>query len=459
MSTEIKLKKLSLLEMIAYGFGGFGRGMFNSLAMGYLNYFYTNSIGMSAAVVGMVFMLSRVFDSITDVLVGALVDKTRSRFGKARVWLLWTFIPFGIGTYLLFTVPQGWSAAAKLIYIIITYNIVTSILGTTWYVPHMTLPARMTKDQGERSQITIINQIFAMICSLPFSMYFYPRIIAAGNTQEAWISAMNIFCLIGVLTMGICAVAAKEHVDEDASPASRKSSEQKISFGQMFKALLSNKYWILILLIFIFDAMSNNFAMSVYNYYSQYILGDATILSDANLYITSALVLMLFISTSIVKKLGKQKVFILGSIIKFCGILLMAIFPASAGIAVTGRVVEALGRGFHYATMYAFVPDAMEYGEWKTGIRIEGTMMSACSLGAKIGLGFGPGLAGIIMDAAGFDGLLAVQPASVITAINCCMIWIPMAFAVGLIVLGFMYNLDSKYDQIMKDLAARRKEN
>lgn len=135
----------------------------------------------------------------------------------------------------------------------------------------------------------------------------------------------------------------------------------------------------------------------------------------------------------------------------------MGVLPASASVAVASRVIEAFGRGFHYATMYAMVPDAMEYGEWKTGIRVEGTMMSACSLGAKIGVGFGPGLAGIIMDAAGFDGLLAAQPASALSAINTCLVWIPLAFSAGLTVLGFLYNLDGKYEQIMADLAERRK--
>lgn len=454
MGTEAKKGKISLFEMVAYGFGGFGRGMFNAIAMGQLNYFYTNSLGLSAAVVGMVFMLSRFFDSFTDVLVGALVDKTKSRFGKARIWLLCTCIPFGIGTYLLFTVPQSWGPAGQLIYIIVTYNLCTSILGTTWYVPHMTLPARMTRDQGERAQITNINQIFAMLSSLPFSMILFPQIVANGNTQEAWVSAMRLYAVVGVIAMGICAVFAKEHVDEE-EPAKKQPAE-KIPFGKMFKALITNKYWVMILLIFIFDAMSNNFANAVATYYSQYLLGDATVISRANLYITAALVIVLFGATPFVKKYGKRKIFILGSVIKFIGILIMGILPVSASVTVASRVIEAFGRGFHYATMYAMVPDAMEYGEWKTGIRVEGTMMSACSLGAKIGVGFGPGLAGIIMDAAGFDGLLTVQPASALTAINACLVWIPLAFAAGLIVLGFLYKLDDQYDEIVAELARRK---
>ena len=231
MGTEAKKGKISLFEMVAYGFGGFGRGMFNAIAMGQLNYFYTNSLGLSAAVVGMVFMLSRFFDSFTDILVGALVDKTKSRFGKARIWLLCTCIPFGVGTYLLFTVPQSWGPAGQLIYIIITYNLCTSILGTTWYVPHMTLPARMTRDQGERAQITNVNQIFSMLSGLPFSMVLFPQIVANGNTQAAWVSAMRLYAVAGVIAMAICAVFAKEHVDEK-EPAKKQPAE-KIPFGKI----------------------------------------------------------------------------------------------------------------------------------------------------------------------------------------------------------------------------------
>lgn len=212
-----------------------------------------------------------------------------------------------------------------------------------------------------------------MLSSLPFSMILFPQIVANGNTQEAWISAMRLYAVAGVVAMGICTIFAREHVDEE-EPA-KKQPAQKIPFGKMFKALITNKYWVMILLIFIFDAMSNNFAGAVSTYYSQYILGDATIISRANLYITAALVIVLFGATPFVKKFGKGKIFILGSVIKFIGILIMGILPASAAVAVTSRVAEAFGRGFHYATMYAMVPDAMEYGEWKTGIRIEGTMM------------------------------------------------------------------------------------
>lgn len=449
---ERENEKVSLVEKVAYGFGGFGRGMFNAIAMGYLNYFYTNSLGLSAAVVGMVFMLSRVFDGFSDIAVGALVDKTRSKFGKARIWLLWTFIPFGVATWLLFTVPQQWSFTAQMIYIVITYNLVTAFFGTTWYVPHMTLPARMTKSQGERSQIIIINQIMAMVSALPFSLIVFPKIVAAGNGQDVWISVMRIYALAGIIAMGICVCCTKERVAEEGASV----ETPKYGMKTMILALLRNKYWVIILLIFIFDAMSNNFAGAVQTYYCQYFLGDATILAKANLYITMALVIVLFGAAPFVRKYGKQKIFIVGSVIKFLGILIMGILPASATIVIISRVIEAVGRGMHYATMYAMVPDAMEYGEWKTGIRLEGTMMSACSIGAKIGVGFGPGIAGVIMDYAGFDGLQAVQSEKVLGAINNCMVWIPLLFAAGLIILGVMYNLDSKYDQIVSELASRK---
>lgn len=281
-----KKDKISIFEMVAYGLGGFGRGMFNAIAMGYLNYYYTNSLGLSAATVGMVFMLSRIFDGVTDITVGALVDKTKAKFGKARIWLLWTVIPFGLSTFLLFTMPQSWGSTAQLLYIVVTYNLVTTILGTTWYVPHMTLPARMTGDQKQRSQIIIVNQILSMVAVLPFSLVFFPKIVGAGNTPEVWISAMRIYAILGSAAMAICVFGTKERVNTEETG---KIKEKKYTIGQMLKALLTNKYWFIVLFIFIFDAMSNNFASAVSTYYCQYILGDATILSKANMQITAAL--------------------------------------------------------------------------------------------------------------------------------------------------------------------------
>ena len=200
-------------EIFAYGMGGFGRGILNSIIMGLLNYFYTNSIGMSAASVGIIFMVSRIFDGVSDIGAGWLVDKSRSKYGKCRSWLLRSSVLFGISTFILFTVPDI-SNTGRIIYVAITYNLATSVLGTLFYVPHMTLVARLTRDQHERSIITIVNQILAMISGLVPSMLMLPLIQQMGNTQEAWIKVNAVVCPFAVAAMLVCFFFTRERVHE-----------------------------------------------------------------------------------------------------------------------------------------------------------------------------------------------------------------------------------------------------
>lgn len=446
-------EKISLGEMIAYGMGGFGRGIINSTAMGILNYFYTNSLGMSAAVVGMVFMLSRIFDGATDVAVGVLVDKTKSKLGKARSWLVWCSVPFGAVTFLLFTVPDV-SAGAKLIYVIVTYNLVTSVFGTLFYVPHMTLSALITRDKVSRNNLTIVNQILSMLAGLIPSMVLLPAALSRNNTQSAWIQVMLIGSIMSVIPMLICFFGTKERVHE--SGTAKKSDIDGLGIISVVKILFANKYWLMVLGLFIFDAMSNNFFYASVVYYCQYILGDAKIFSNFSLANTGFTMLGLFIAPMLLKKYNKQQIFMAGALIKTVSLAAVIFNPGSVMFFLLCRSICAFGIGLNYATMYAFVPDTMEYGQWKTGVRLEGTLQSACSIGAKIGVGFGPGIVGIVMAATGYDGTLAVQAESALTGIRLCTIWAPAIFAAIMTFIMAFYDLDKKYDSIIAELQERK---
>lgn len=455
---------VGLGEMVAYGMGGFGRGIFNSIAMTLLNYFYTNSIGMSAAIVGMIFMLSRLLDGVTDISVGVLVDKVKSRHGKARSWLLWSVIPFGVSTFLLFTVPDI-SYVGKIIYVVITYNLVTSIFGTLFYVPHMTLPALMTRNQTQRTQITIVNQILSAAASFVPSMILLPLILKLGGSQSSWIQVMAFAVPVGIITILICFFFTKERVKEssdqradDKGAVDKNSTKSKMRiYGALtiIKTLLSNKYWLMVLGIFIFDALSNNFFFASAVYYCQYILGNAGYLGTLSFAFSLPITVGLFAAGPFIKKFSKRDIFLIGAIIKLVGLVAVIILPASLVGMSIARVIAGFGTGITFSTMYAFVPDTMEYGQWKTGIRLEGTLQSACSIGAKFGVGVAPGIVGILMSMARFDGMVAVQPEAALNIIRLCTIWLPALFALLMAITIYFYDLDKKYNQILVDLQER----
>lgn len=441
-------------EILAYSMGGFGRGIFNAIVMGLLNYFYTNAIGMSAAVVGMIFMFSRVFDGVSDVGVGVLTDKFTTKYGKARNWVLWSSVPFGISTMILFTVPNV-STVGKIIYMAVTYNFATTVMGTLFYVPHMTLAALITRDQNQRTLITIANQILSAISGFLPSLVLLPLVQNLGNTQEAWIKVVGAMVPIGILSMLICFFFTKERVHESA-PA-EGAHRQKLGFKNVARSLFQNKYWLMVLGIFILDALSNNFFIASGVYYSQYILGNSvyygTILT-ANMVPS---MIGLFAATPFIKKFTKRSIFLTGAILKLLGLLLVIVLPTGLKSMVISRLIAGFGVGITFSTMYAFIPDTMEYGQWKTGIRLEGILQSACSIGAKIGVGVAPGIVGILMSMGNYDGMAATQPQSALNVIQFCAVWGPAVFAFLMVILICFYDLDKKYPAIMKDLEARKK--
>jgi GPH family glycoside/pentoside/hexuronide:cation symporter len=457
--SEARKDKVGMGEIFAYGLGGVGRNLFYAITMMFLNYFYTNTIGMSAGIVGMVFMLSRVFDGITDVGFGAIMDKTHFKHGKARSWILWSALPFGISTMMLFTVPQI-SMAGKVVYLIITYNLVTSIFGTVYYTSYMTLPALMTRDRTVRTRLTIVNQLLASASMYILSLGIFPWIIKRGAAQRDWITGTAIIFPIGIAAMLIGFFFTKERIHESKDAlADKDKGKPSLGLKTIFLTLIKNKYWFMVLGIFIFDALGNNFQAASGVYYSQYILNDTTSVGTISLGSGLATMAGLFLSNGFIKKLTKRQIFLVGAIIKTLGLALVIMLPDTVANMIIGRCISGFGMGLTFAVMYAFVPDTMEYGQWKTGIRLEGTMLSACSFGAKLGVGVAPGIAGLLMSAAAYDGLAKVQNEQALLIIRVCTTWLPMILAFVMILIMFVYDLDKKMDRILADLRERKNKS
>ncbi len=444
-----KSDRVGLGEMMAYSMGGFGRNLVHSTCLGLLNYFYTNSIGMAAGLVGTVFMLSRFLDGVTDIATGVMVDKVNSKHGKARNWILWIAIPYALSGLLMFAVPPTtvfWQG----VYMAITYNLCTSIMGTLFYIPLMTLPALMTQDQGQRHKITIVNQLFVTVAGVIPAGFLYPTILRMGNTQAAWLKVIGVMCAVAAAAMLICFLFTKERV----TGQEYRKTEDKVPLKVMLKALFSNKYWVMLLGVFIFEATSSGVMYSSTPYYCQYILNNANLYSAATVILQITVFVALLLGGLLVKRLSKRNIFILGTALRGCGHIIVGMTGSLIGLYV-GLAIVGCGIGFSYSTMYAFVPDVMEYGEWKTGIRLEGTLQSACSIGAKVGLGLGPGIVGMLMQSAGFNGMIAQQPEAVLHILPVCAVWLPACFCLVLIIIVFLFDLDKRYDGIMKDLQER----
>ncbi len=454
MENKNKLTLSKIIERFSYGCGDFGCNIIYTAMSAFLMLYYTDYAGVSALAVGTIMMVSRVFDGVSDIIMGVVVDRTKSRFGKARPWLLRMCIPFAVSGVLLFSVPASWAQTPKLVYVFITYNLVSTVIYTAINVPYSALNALMTQDPYERSVLSIFRNLLATagtltinICTLPLVEYF-------GDNASAW---TKTFCVLGLLAVTAFLINFFGTTERVKPAGAEEGITEDIPFATGIKALFKNKYWIMMtgMLALFFLMYSVNGGATVY--YAKDILGDRNLVGTINGIFNIVQIAGMFFIAMLVKKHGKRNVFALGLVLDIIGMLLLNFSNGAMSLIVVSSIIRGVGNACGGATMWAMVSDTIDYGEWKTGVRTEGLVNSACSFGYKIGNGIGSALLGLILETGGYIGEAAVQTASALTSIRICFVWIPIGvYIAGLVIMKF-YHLDNEFAGIIEDLKKREK--
>lgn len=452
MENKSKLTLSKIVERFSYGCGDFGCNIIYTAMSAFLMLYYTDYAGVSAAAVGIIMMVSRVFDGVSDLIMGVIVDRTKSRFGKARPWLLRMCIPFAVSGVLLFSVPTSWASTPKLVYVFITYNLVSTVIYTAINVPYSALNALMTQDPYERSVLSIFRNLLATAGTLTVNMCTLPLVEYFGDNASAW---TKTFCVLGLLAVAAFLFnffGTKERV---RAVGTEDGKVEDVPFATGIKALFKNKYWIMMtgMLALFFLMFSVNGGATVY--YAKDILGDRNLVGIINGIFNVVQIAAMFFIAMLVKKYGKRNVFAIGLILDIIGMLILNFSNGAMSLIVVSSIIRGVGNACGGATMWAMVSDTIDYGEWKTGVRTEGLVNSACSFGYKIGNGIGSALLGLILEIGGYVGEAAVQTASALTSIRVCFVWIPIGvYVAGLIIMKF-YHLDKEFAGIVEDLKKR----
>lgn len=443
-------EKITVKERLAYGCGDFSSNIMYSAMAAFLMFYYTDYIGVSAAVVGSIMLFSRIFDGISDLIMGVIIDRTKSPFGKARIWILRLVIPYAIGTVLLFSVPAGWSEMAKYVYIFFSYNIAFTVLFTGINLPYATLTALMTQDQYECSVLSIFRMILATCGTLFIKTCTLPVVKFFGDDARAWTYTFVVFGALEIITFMITFLFTRERVNTSED----KRMSIPISLG--FKALVKNKYWFMatLNLVLIFIAQGVNGSSEVY--YAKEVLGNGNLVGTFSVALQVTQIVCMFFIAGFVKKFGKRNVLMTGAAIMIVGYGIMGIGAERLPVLIAGCMLRGVGNAGISACMFAMVTDTIEYGEWKTGIRTEGLINSAASFGQKIGNGLNNVVMGAILAAGGYVGTAATQTASAISAIKVSYIYVPIVLTVAQIIVLAFYHLDKEYDTILENIKKRR---
>ncbi len=439
--------KPSWRETIAFALGDGGCNFVWTTIGSYLTLYYTDNVGIAAATIGTLMLLSRLLDGVSDLVMGSIIDRTHTRFGKARPWVLWTAIPMGLGLVMMFSVPSGLSSGGKVAYASISYIIMAAVIYTACNLAYNTLLSLVAPDPKDRVTMSSIR-FFVTMSVVLFINYNCMNFV----NKFGWTGMAVIFGTIGAVMLLITFLGTKERVNVEQNTSKKAEGSQKMSVGESFKILFQNKYFFLLTIVFVINYTILGVNNGLRIYYARDVLGNAGLMGTLTLcFILPKLIGNLFYPY-INRLLGKWKSMMLGYIIELAGLLIMAFSPASFTTAVIGLIMLGVGGIPHNAGLFAMVADVIDYGEWKTGVRIDGLTNSATSFGMKVGAGLGSALVGWGLAWAAYDGSLASQAASTISGIKSIYTLVPAALIIiGLISLYFC-NLDKIYPQIAEGL-------
>ena len=448
--------KLGWPERIGFGSGQLGINAINGILGSFLTVYFTNVALLDAAIISSIIAVSKLLDGISDVIVGRLVDNTKSKMGKARSWLFRMCIPFAISVMLLFFVPSNWPSAVKYVYVFVMYNLVNSVCLTSMLVPFYSMISLVTKNSYERGLLGNIQQIFQTLGNVIVNAVFVTMLAkfssdaANPNTQQAFTLTMLVFCIAMVVLAMVCVFSTKERVTDASEDKKEAASEEKKNTAGILptiKALVTNKYWVILVIAMLVIFFVIIFGAVGAIYYCMYVFYDMNQYSWLSNSTSIAQFAIMFATPFFMKKFGKEKVYIAGMAVEVVGYLGFGLFATSVPMMIVFNVLKGAGLGMAGGMAMGLVADALTYGNLKSGIDTVGLGNAGVSAAQKIGMGLGTAVFGFILSASGFDGSLDIQglrqPESVTTAVQFVFTWIPLImFAVVFVVLLLFFHLE-----------------
>ncbi len=442
-------KKLTMGEKVSYGLGDCAANVAVAMCSTFLTAYYTDTVGVAAAAVGTMMLVSRVFDGITDILMGAIVDKTNTKWGKARPWILWTAPFMALALILLFNVPTGLSDSGKLIYIYLTYIFQSCIVYTANNLPYNSLLSRMTLDVQDRASTASMRFIMTQLTTLIIN-----AVTATFLASVGWFVLSLVYGIVLFVMLLISFLGTKEHLGEDAESGEIKV--ETVPLKDALPALFRNKYFYIQSLLFCFLYIGIVSTGATTFYFCNIVLGNLGVITLTSMATTIPAMIVNFVLPRLVAKFGKWKLMIAGSILMIVGSIVIGAANTSVPLVMLGLVIKGIGMGPIMSGIFAMTADVVDYGEWKTGIRSEGLVNSCTSFGMKVGIGLGSAVCTWIISAGGYDGTAAVQTEAAVNSIRFGYGYNGAIIAGICLVLCFMMNIDKYIDTIQKDLEAKR---
>lgn len=445
------IQKLSVTEKIGYSLGDMAANFIFQTMLALQLSFYTDTFGLTAGEAGTLFLVVGLGAAALNPVMGLIADRTNTRWGKFRPWLLWTAVPFGIIGVLTFTTPHL-SVSGKVIYAYTTY-ILLRLIYTINNVPYAALTGVITGDPDERTSLSSYRQVFAnsagfIVQSLAIPMRNY---LGHGDNARGYQLTMGLFSVLCVIFFIVAFATTKERIQPDP--------QQKTSLGQDLGDLFRNGPWIALFLVTTFYFVAISIRSSVMLPFFKYCAGQESLFSWFNGFGLASLLLGVAVSNTFSIRMGKRNLFILSMVLTaIFNIALMFIPPAATVPIFASEVLRQFAYGWSCPLLWAMMADVADYGEWKLGRRATATVTSAVVFALWAGLALGGAVAGWLFSFYGYVPN-AVQTARCLFGIRLtASVYAGLAFVAAAVCLIF-YPITREVNQkIADELAERRKK-
>lgn len=462
-------KSFKWRQRIGFGISDYACNLAYLLANTYLLFYYTNCAGISAGAAGFMFVVTKFIDALTDYMVGAMLDRTDTKMGRYRPWMLAGAPVLAVGMVLLFSVPTGWSQGGKLAWAYITY-IIFSFGYTLVNIPMAPIVTALSPSAAERTKIATTRTVFSNLGSLTSSLFVLPMVYYFAGSKDATGAALaagyrNTNIVLGIIVVVIIAICVASTAE--INPPTQ--SAEKSSLLKDLKNVFKNKYYIMLLGLVFFLFLGYLGMYGAMQYYYSYIVGDASQMPTALTLLT-----LLAIPTMILaaylngKGVAKVKLMQFGAIVDLIGYAVL-FFTSNGTIATVSLGLIGLGFGFRTSMFFSMMPDIFDYTEWQVGRNLGGTQNALSGFMNKLSSASASAIVSALlvwgnydaakMDAAIAEGLdIAANFPQTHTAINFAFGGLSLISTVIAILIMIPYDLDKKYPQIRAELNDRQKE-
>ena len=443
---------LKWYNKIGYGSGDIAGNVVYAFLTSFVMVYLTDTIGLASGIVGTLIAASKLFDGFTDVFFGALIDKTHTKLGKARPWMIYGYIGCALTLVAVFAIPTSWGRTAQYAWFFIAYTLLNGVFYTANNIAYSALTSLVTKNSKERVQMGSYRFIFAFSTSLIIQSITVAFVDVCGGGAAAWRFVAIIYAVIGLVVNTISGLSVKELPEEELNAGIESDEEKKYGLVQAIKLLVKNKYYMMICGTYILQQLYSAM-IGAGIYYCTWVLKNKNLFGVFAWAVNIPLIIALIFTPTLVGKWkGMYKLnkrgYILATIAR--ALVIVAGYMGSVPLMMLFTAVAALGQGPWQGDMNAVIAECSEYTYLTQGKRVDGTMYSCTSLGIKIGGGIGTAIVGWLLEISGYVGTNGTQPESAITMLQVMYLWLPFVFEILITILLSKMNVEAANEKLRR---------